>query len=106
MRRESRSWTSTARAGTPRRLLRQRTATQFMSAESVKISPRIGDLTYGLSPTTYARVPPPIPCRSRRLWSGGLFKLYCRQFAGGSQDMTHPFVFNRDLTHLVSIGVP
>ncbi len=34
----SRFWTSASRAGIPRRLPRQRTATQFMSGESVKIS--------------------------------------------------------------------
>src|SRR6516162_723983 len=83
MRRGSRSWTSAARAGTPRRLPRQRTATQFMSGESVKILPLTGDLTYGLSPTTYAKAPPPTACRSRRRWSAGLFKLYCRRVRGG-----------------------
>src|SRR6516165_5277752 len=83
MRLGSRSWTSADRAGTPRRLPRQRTATQFMSGESVKISPLTGDLTYGLSPTTYAKAPLPTACKSRRRWSAGLFKLYCGRVRGG-----------------------
>src|SRR6516165_1013799 len=105
MRRASRFSTSADRAGTPRRLPRQRTATQFMSGESVKILPLTGDLTYGLSPTTYAKAPPPTACRSRRLWSAGLFKLYCRRVRGGSQCMTHLIVLTRDLTHLMPVGV-
>jgi hypothetical protein len=43
--------------GTPRRLPRQRNATQFVSGESVKICPLTGDLTYGLSPTN-SSLPP------------------------------------------------
>src|SRR5215469_7309819 len=83
MRRASRFSMSIARVGTPRRLPRQRTATQFMSGESVKILPLTGDLTYGLSPTPYAKAPPPTACRSRRRWSAGLSKLYCRRVRGG-----------------------
>src|SRR6516165_10500017 len=105
MRLGSRSWTSADRAGTPRRLPRQRTATQFMSGESVKISPLTGDLTYGLSPTTYAKAPLRTVCRSQRLWSAGLFKLYCGRVLGGSQCMTHLLVFTRYFTQLMPAGV-
>src|SRR5215468_6756011 len=93
MRRGSRFWMSIARVGTPRRLPRQRTATQFMSGESVKILPLTGDLTYGLSPTTYAKAPPPTACRSRRRWSAGLFKLYCGRIRGGVAVYDPPYCF-------------
>ena len=73
-----RCWTSASPAGTPPRLPRQRTATQFMSGEYVKIFRLIVDLIYGSWRTTCARAPPPTACRSRRFWYASIFKLYCR----------------------------
>src|SRR6266404_2096202 len=78
-----RLWTSGAQGGTPPRLPRQRTATQFMSGEYVKICPPTGDLTYGLSPTTYARVLQRTVCRSQRFWFGSICNVYCRALGGG-----------------------
>src|SRR5882724_12840055 len=79
---EWRLWTSAAQGGTPQRLPRQRTATQFMSEEYVKICPPTGDLTYGLSPTTYARVLQRTVCRSQRFWFGSICNVYCRPLGG------------------------
>src|SRR5271155_4732433 len=93
MRRASRFWMSQGGAGTPRRLPRQRTATQFMSGESVKISPRTVDLTYGLWRTMYVKGRPSIAYRSQRLWPGGLFKLYCREVDGGVASYAPSFCF-------------
>src|SRR6185295_7169227 len=64
--------------GTPRRLPRQRTATQFMSGGYARMFRRIVDLIYGWSRTTCARVPLRTACRSRRFWYASIFKLYCR----------------------------
>src|SRR5256885_4754023 len=71
----SASWTSAWRADTPRRLPRQRNATQFMSGESGNISPLIEDLTYGLSRIMYEKGPPRTAYRSPRLGRQARFKL-------------------------------
>src|SRR5579862_1602811 len=76
--------------GTPRPLPRQRTATQFVSEESVKICPVTGDLTYGLPPTNIGPSPAdscPLPGLVRArcgLWPREPFKLYCRSIVRGS----------------------
>ena len=71
------------RAGIQPRLPRQRTATQFMSGEYVKIFPRNEDLTYGSSRTTCARALPRTASRSPRFWCASIFKLYCRPILHG-----------------------
>ena len=84
---------------------RQRTATQFMSAESVKISPRTVDLTYGSSPTMCARA----ACRQRAQRAGFGPAAYLSYIAagcgGGRRDMAHPFVFHRYFSNDACRGV-
>src|SRR5579862_5824520 len=76
--------------GTPRPLPRQRTATQFVAEESVKICPLTGDLTYGLSPTKIGPSPadscpfPGLISAGYGLWPREPFKLYCRSIVRGS----------------------
>src|SRR5580765_888553 len=105
MRPASRFWTSRGSAGIPRLLPRQRTATQFMSGESVKISPRTVDLTYGLYLTMCAKAQPPTACRSQRLWPGDLFKLYCREADGGVATSAPSFCFQKIFHPMILLGV-
>src|SRR3954469_14322674 len=91
-------------AGTQRRLPRQRTATQFMSGEYVKISPQIRDLTYGSWPTTCARAQQRMRCRSQRFWFGSICNVYCRPLGGFAE--SDPLIcFYKTFLTLDALGV-